>query len=68
MLSSAALVKPLAPNPLLWHRHFMTKSDNMSREERLAEALRANLRRRKAQDRDTRRAKSAAVNCPKSED
>ncbi|WP_374544030.1 hypothetical protein [Sphingorhabdus sp.] len=46
----------------------MTKSDNMSREERLAEALRANLRRRKAQDRDTRRAKSAAVNCPKSED
>ncbi|MCC6478867.1 MAG: hypothetical protein IT552_06645 [Sphingomonadaceae bacterium] len=46
----------------------MTKSDNMSREERLAEALRANLRRRKAQDRDTRRAKSATVNCPKSED
>jgi hypothetical protein len=68
MLSGAALVKPLARRPLLWHRHFMEKTGNKSREARLAEALRANLRRRKAQDSDAQRAKDADSSCPKSAD
>lgn len=66
MLSDAALVKPLAPKLVLWHRHFMEKPVNKSREERLAEALRANLRRRKAQNSDAQREKSSDTNSPKS--
>ena len=68
MLSGASLVKPLAPNTVLWHRHFMEKAGNKSREERLAEALRANLRRRKAQNSDARASKPADSNSPKSTD
>lgn len=52
MRSCVALVNPLASISLLWHRDKMTKSQNKSREERLAEALRANLRRRKRSDVD----------------
>ncbi|WP_181883532.1 hypothetical protein [Sphingorhabdus pulchriflava] len=46
----------------------MTKPQTPSREERLAEALRTNLRRRKAQDSDALRAKKRESNCPKSKD
>jgi hypothetical protein len=68
MRSGAALVKPLACNLLLWHLRFMTKSDSKSREQRLAEALRLNLRRRKAQDGGARRDKETPASCPKSTD
>jgi hypothetical protein len=54
MRSCVALVNPLASISLLWHRDKMTKSHNKSREDRLAEALRANLRRRKRSDVDTK--------------
>ena len=50
MRSCVALVKPLASISLLWHRDKMAKSENKSREDRLAEALRANLRRRKGSE------------------
>ncbi len=68
MLSDASLVKPLARNAGLWHREFMTKPPTPSREERLAEALRTNLRRRKTQDSDALRAKKRESSCPKSAD
>ena len=68
MRSGAALVKPLARNAGLWHREFMTKPPTPSREERLAEALRTNLRRRKTQDSDALRAKKRESSCPKSAD
>lgn len=68
MLSDAALVKPLARFVQLWHREIMTKPQTPSREERLAEALRANLRRRKAQDSNARRKKADETNSPKSAD
>jgi hypothetical protein len=68
MLSGTSLVKPLAPNSFLWHRHFMEKAGNKSRDERLAEALRANLRRRKAQTSDSRPSKPGDSNSPKSTD
>jgi hypothetical protein len=67
MLSDAALVKPLACFVRLWHRQNMEKQDNKSREARLAEALRANLRRRKVQDSSVRREKGEESSCPKSE-
>ncbi len=54
MRSCVALVNPLASISLLWHRDKMTKSHNKSREDRLAEALRANLRRRKRSDVDNK--------------
>ena len=41
-------VKQLAPSPLLWHGTRMKSNKPASKEDRLAEALRANLRRRKA--------------------
>lgn len=47
MRMCAALVKQLARIAALWHLPCMKKPENKSREERLAEALRANLRRRK---------------------
>jgi hypothetical protein len=50
----AALVKQLARVPALWHWAPMKKPDDKSREERLAEALRANLRRRKMQNNQDR--------------
>jgi hypothetical protein len=68
MLSDAALVKPLACFVRLWHREFMAKPQTPSREERLAEALRANLRRRKAQDSDAPLAKKRESSFPKSTD
>ena len=68
MLSGAALVKPLARFVQLWHREFMTKPPTPSREERLAEALRANLRRRKAQDNGAGREKAGETSSPKSTD
>ena len=68
MLSDAALVKPLARKAKLWHREIMAKPRTPSREERLAEALRTNLRRRKAQDSDSVRAKKRESSCPKSTD
>jgi hypothetical protein len=43
----AALVKQLARIAALWHLSCMKKPEDKSRQERLAEALRANLRRRK---------------------
>ena len=67
MLSDAALVKPLARKAWLWHRQNMKKQDNKSREARLAEALRANLRRRKVQDSSVRPEKVEGSSCPKSE-
>ena len=67
MLSDAALVKPLACFVRLWHRQNMEKQDNKSREARLAEALRANLRRRKVQDSSVRPEKGEGSSCPKSE-
>ena len=67
MRRCAALVKPLASNNQLWHRHFMEKSPAKSREERLAEALRANLRRRKAQSGGSKTVPDADSNCQKSE-
>jgi hypothetical protein len=51
MRMCAALVKPLARFTALWHLPGMKKPEDKSREERLAEALRANLRRRKMQNR-----------------
>jgi hypothetical protein len=68
MLSDAALVKPLARKAWLWHREFMTKLQTPSREERLAEALRTNLRRRKAQNSDAVRSKKREASFPKSTD
>jgi hypothetical protein len=68
MLSGAALVKPLARFDQLWHREFMTKPQPPSREQRLAEALRANLRRRKAQDGGARRDTERETSSPKSTD
>lgn len=42
-------VKRLASFNLLWQGIFMKKEANTGKQERLAQALRANLRRRKAQ-------------------
>jgi hypothetical protein len=64
----AALVKRLAQTKGLWHWPIVPKPDNKSREERLAEALRANLRRRKVSGRDTKPGKMGGANCPKSAD
>jgi hypothetical protein len=68
MLRRAALVNPLARRFGLWHRHFMQKTENKSREERLADALRANLRRRKANTSDSGRANADRPSSPKSVD
>ncbi len=68
MLSDAALVKPLARFDQLWHREIMAKPQTPSREQRLAEALRANLRRRKVQDSATRLEKVDEPSSPKSTD
>jgi hypothetical protein len=48
MRRDAANVKQLALVAALWHWVFMKKPQTQTKEERLAEALRANLRRRKA--------------------
>lgn len=68
MLSGATLVKPLARFDQLWHREFMTKPPTPSREERLAQALRANLRRRKEQDGGAHRDADRGTSSPKSTD
>lgn len=68
MLSAAALVKPLASNKQLWQRHFMEKPEIKTRQERLAEALRANLRRRKVKDSDAKPVSFGDSSCPKSTD
>ncbi len=47
MGSVASNVKPLALPQMLWHAIIMTKTNSTGRDARLAEALRANLRRRK---------------------
>jgi hypothetical protein len=48
MRRDAANVKQLALTSALWQWVFMKKPQTQTKEERLAEALRANLRRRKA--------------------
>ncbi len=48
MQRDADNVKQLALASTLWHWTFMKKTQTQTKEERLAEALRANLRRRKA--------------------
>jgi hypothetical protein len=48
MRRDAANVKQLAPRHGLWHGRDMKKPKPVSKEDRLAEALRANLRRRKS--------------------
>ena len=50
MRSAASNVKPLAPGDGIWHRFAMSDDSDIKqkqRAERLREALRANLRRRK---------------------
>ncbi len=48
MRTDAGNVKQLAPCHRLWHGSDMKKPKPVSKEDRLAEALRANLRRRKS--------------------
>ena len=48
MRRDAGNVKQLAPRHWLWHGSDMKKPKPVSKEDRLAEALRANLRRRKS--------------------
>ncbi len=55
MRSGGDIVKPLAPLTYIWHRGVMSKDSDtkaQARSDRLRDALRANLRRRKVkQDR-----------------
>jgi hypothetical protein len=57
MRREAANVKQLALASALWHWALMKKSQTKSKEERLAEALRANLRRRKVAAKTSEEAK-----------
>ncbi len=47
MRTEAAIVKQLARSFTIWQGEVMKKTGILSKEDRLAEALRANLRRRK---------------------
>lgn len=65
MLRRGTYVKQLAPSHRIWHRFWMKPVKPKSKEDRLAEALRANLRRRKAAGPVQ---SQAPVNSPKSTD
>ena len=68
MRRRARYVKRLASLVGLWHRFLMQKRKPDSREARLAEALRANLRRRKVACREDFQVVEKPPSSPKSDD